>query len=52
MKDEELGGYGIKGLRKNMLTPRPPRARRTFRHYAECRNEGGSPANVLGYVRS
>jgi len=34
MKDEKgLGGYGIKGLRKNMLTPRSPRARRTFRYW-------------------
>jgi hypothetical protein len=33
MKDEKgLGGYGIKGLRKSFLMPRPPRARRTFRH--------------------
>jgi hypothetical protein len=39
MRDEKgLRGYGIMGLRKNMLTPKPPRARRTFRHYAECRN--------------
>ena len=39
MRDERgLGGYGIKGLSKNLLTPRAPRTRRTFRHYAECRN--------------
>ena len=39
MRDEKrLGGYGIKGLRKNLLTPRAPRTRRMFRHYAECRN--------------
>ena len=39
MRDEKgLGGYGIKGLRKCFLMPRPPRARRMFRHYAECRN--------------
>ena len=29
---------GVKGLRKNLLTPRAPRTRRMFRHYAECRN--------------
>ena len=41
MRDEKgLGGYGIKGLRKNLLTPRAPRTRKMFRHYAECRNEG------------
>ena len=39
MRDEKgLSGYGIKGLRKNLLTPRAPRTRRMFRHYAECRN--------------
>jgi hypothetical protein len=39
MKDEKgLGGYGIKELRKNLLTRGPQRSRRTFRHYAECRN--------------
>ena len=75
MRDERgLGGYGIKGLRKNLLTPRSPRTRRMFRHLvpsdlpspkqgscsavgwktapakalAECRNEMGSPADVLG----
>jgi len=42
MRDEKgLGGYGIMGLRKNLLTPRSPWARRTFRHYAECRNVRG-----------
>lgn len=39
MRDEKgLSGYGIKGLRKNLLAPRVPRTRRMFRHYAECRN--------------
>ena len=42
MRDERgLGGYGIKGLRKNLLTQSPQRSPRTqtsIRHYAECRN--------------
>jgi hypothetical protein len=39
MSDEKgLGGYGIKGLRKSLLTPSPPWKRRTFRYSAECRN--------------
>ena len=33
-----LGGYGIKGLRKNLLTRGPQRPRRTFRYYAESQN--------------
>jgi hypothetical protein len=34
MKDEKgLGGYGIKGLRKNLLAPRVPRTRRMFRNW-------------------
>jgi hypothetical protein len=36
--DNGLGAYGIKGLRKCFLMPSPPWTRRTFRHYAECRN--------------
>ena len=44
MRDERgLGGYGIKGLRKNLLTQSPqrsPSTQTTIRHYAECRNEG------------
>ena len=43
MRDERgLGGYGIKGLRKNLLTQSPqrsPSTQTTIRHYAECRNE-------------
>jgi hypothetical protein len=39
MKDEKgLGGYGIKGLRKNLLTRGPQRPRRAFRYYAESQN--------------
>ena len=33
MKDEGLGGYGIKGLRKSLLMPSPPWTRRTFRYW-------------------
>ena len=34
MKDEKgLGGYGIKELRKNLLTRGPQRSRRTFRNW-------------------
>ena len=34
MSDEKgLGGYGIKRLRKSLLMPSPPWARRTFRHW-------------------
>ena len=37
MSDEKgLGGNGIKGLRKSLLTPSPPWKRRTFRYSAEC----------------
>ena len=39
------------GLRKKLLTRGPQSSRRMFRHYAECRNEMGDPANVLGVMR-
>jgi hypothetical protein len=37
-----LGGYGIKGLRKNLLTPSPQRSGK----------ETGNPVIVLGGMRA